>query len=55
MVFTAVQPAHCVKVSTYADNITVLVKDQRDVDAIGDSFCVFEKASNANLNCSPSL
>ena len=50
MVFTAVQPAHCVQVSTYADDIAVFVKDQRDVDVVGDRLDVFGKASNAKVN-----
>lgn len=50
MVFTAVQPAHRVQVSAYADDITMFIKDQQDVDAIGDSLEVFQKASNAKVN-----
>ena len=50
MVFTVVLPAHWVQVSAYAGDITVLVTDQRVVDAIGDSWDVFGKASSAKGN-----
>ena len=37
-------------VSAYADDVNVFVKDQRDVNILGSSFVLFERASSAKVN-----
>jgi len=41
-----------VKLIAYADDITVFVKDQRDVDVVIYSISIYEKASSARMNWS---
>lgn len=40
------------KLTAYADDITVIVKDQRDIEIVNDSISLYENASSAKLNWS---
>jgi len=41
-----------IKLTAYADDITVFVKTQADVNKIKNCLCLYEKASSAKLNWS---
>jgi len=41
---------HSVKLTAYADDITVIVKEQKDIDIINYSIGLYERASSAKLN-----
>ncbi len=36
------------KLTAYADDITIIVKDQRDIEIVNDSISLYENASSAN-------
>lgn len=41
-----------IKLTAYVDDITVFVKNQKDLNTISECLCLYEKASSAKLNWS---